>query len=165
MKKLLLFIILLIITGLGFYFYKESPVAVIEKDSRLEMDNDFKTFWEELKFSVKNNKKESIINLVQVPFLDGYGDVYNPIESLTSNSRKKIIENYEAIFNEEVKKAIIEDRYRTHNPQMFIDGDDFYDVIEKNEFLLQPNTNIQNRDLIFKKVNDKYKITGIQYYQ
>ncbi len=143
---------------------KEGKSDMVVQNSEYAQTIEFESFWNTIKAEVVKGNKENVIDYIHLPFVDAYGDVYQPSQSLSCESKNQIQQIYNAIFNEYVVEAFKKDRYRGFEAEKFFDGESYFDVIVQTEFLLQPNSPEPNRDLIFRKIGNQYKITGIQYY-
>jgi hypothetical protein len=101
-----------------------------------------------------------VITKVHFPFKDNFNDIYDPSNSLTCANQNQFLKKYAQIFNDHTLKAIKINRFRRYNKKFKEDGD----VIKPNEILLMTKNPNRSLDLIFKKINGRYKLVGIQYY-
>lgn len=130
-----------------------------QKVSNLDMSN-FEIFWKEFRAAVTERDIEKTIMLTHIPFKDYYNDVYDPENSLTSDNVSEFKEKYNLIFDTAIIKAVDAHAVRGYNSIL----EEIGDVIRKDEYLLESNSQDRRKDLIFSKINGEYRLSGIVYY-
>jgi hypothetical protein len=124
-------------------------------------DDDFTSFWNKFKQAILNKNKKEVENFVEFPFKDNYNDVYDIDHSLSCVTANEFMEKYDSIFDEFTIKAIEADNYRGYDK----DYAEYGDIIDTSDYLLITKSPNRPKDLVFKKINSKYRLTSIQYYQ
>lgn len=120
----------------------------------------FATFWSEFKTNIQQQNSRAILEQTQIPFIDAYGDIYDPENTLTSRSEQEFIRNYPKIFTQEVRDAIARNRLRSYDPNWSIEGD----IIQKGDYILLTQSKTRSLDLVFRPIENTYYLWGIQYY-
>lgn len=76
-------------------------------------------------------------------------------------TNEEFIKKYDSIFESCVLKAIETDSYRGYEENY----GEYGDIIGKDDYLLVTKCPGRPIDLVFKKIDNQYRITSIQYYQ
>jgi hypothetical protein len=128
---------------------------------RTVTDDDFAIFWNKFKQAILNKDKKEVVNFVEFPFKDNYNDVYDIDHSLSCLTADEFMEKYDSIFDSFVIKAIETDNHRGYDKNYA----EYGDIIDTSDYLLITKSPDRPKDLVFKKINNKYRLTSIQYYQ
>jgi hypothetical protein len=124
-------------------------------------NNSFELFRREFRDAVLAKKLSALENLVYFPFVDFHNDIYDLNSSLTSKTKDDFNKKYDEIFNECVIIAIKQNKFRGYDKNY----GQFGDIISKDDFLLITGCKNREKDFLFKKINGKYYLYGIQYYE
>ena len=124
-------------------------------------DDDFTNFWSKFKQTILNRDKKEAVNFIEFPFKDNYNDIYDINHSLSCLTEDEFIEKYDSIFDSFVIKAIETNNYRGYDKNYA----EYGDIIDTSDFLLITKSPDRPKDLVFKKINNHYRLTSIQYYQ
>ena len=124
-------------------------------------DNSFEVFWGKFSKAVLERDTSTLNSLVYFPFVDFHNEVYDPQSTLTCRSKDDFRRRYDEIFNECVLTAIEQKKIRGHDK----DYGEFGDVIGEDDYLLMTECEERNKDFLFRIINGRYYLYGIQYYQ
>lgn len=138
----------------------QKPSVYLIKKAEINQKESFEAFWLIFRKAALSKNKSKVITKVHFPFKDNFNDIYDPSNSLTCANQNQFLKKYAQIFNDHTLKAIKINRFRRYNKKFKEDGD----VIKPNEILLMTKNPNRSLDLIFKKINGRYKLVGIQYY-
>ena len=124
----------------------------IEQVRLTSYDESFLEFWEIFQNAVLNNDLSKLETTTYFPFEDFYNNVYNPNFTLTCKNMDEFKNKFDLIFDECVIEAIKGNKYRAYDKNY----SQFGDVIDKKDFLLITNCLDREKDLLFKKIENKY---------
>lgn len=131
------------------------------KNTTLENDLLFAEFLQNFEKAVQEADVEAVGKMVRFPFIDYYGDIYHTNHSFSCLDFNEFQEKYSLIFDMYVIQAIHERSYRGYDKNFGFSGD----PIGQEDYLLVAKTPERSKDLLFKKSNNQYYLTGIQYYE
>jgi hypothetical protein len=135
---------------------KEDDSNSMESNTEL-----FYEYWDHFQDAVLSKDFLEFNNLVYFPFEDFYNNIYNPDSTLTCKSLSNFEKKFDIIFTECVINAIKLINIRGYDKNY----SQFGDIIAKDDFLLITGCLDRERDLWFKKINGRYYLYGIQYYE
>ncbi|HEY5535151.1 MAG TPA: fibrobacter succinogenes major paralogous domain-containing protein [Ignavibacteria bacterium] len=136
--------------------------------------SEFNKFWEDFKTAVKSEDKDAVLKMTIIPFKDEQNDVYGSENSVTSDTRKEFMENYDKIFNDVVKETIYSAKFQTFGKWEYedypVEAPGLY-KIDEEWYLLYISYEKTDNDLsrpsliIFGKENGIFKMSDIPYQE
>ena len=152
-------------------FFVNSINLFSQEKYNFSAHSDFVVFWGDFKKAVNNNDKDAVLKMTAIPFVDHYKDVLDNKNSLSSNTTKEFLKNYDKIITQEVILIINRDEYTGWSREAAekeakdIDGSEGFQVIEEGEYIVCASKDCDYPNLIFSLSDGVYKLSHIPYYE
>ena len=153
-----------------------TPPTVETTPYNFEAHSDFQAFWTDFKKAVLSNDREAVAKMTNFPFKDEYGGAYKQLTdfdglltedakkmpSFTCSNKTIFLNKYDKIFLPETKTAIQTNKYRGYEVDEVL-GEDM--ILNEGEYALEfESKNSRSYNLVFSKMNGKYKLDNMPYY-
>jgi len=152
-------------------FFVNSINLFSQEKYNFSAHSDFVVFWGDFKKAVNNNDKDAVLKMTAIPFVDYYKDVLDNKNSLSSNTTKEFLKNYDKIITQEVILIINRDEYTGWSREAAekeakdIDGSEGFQVIGEGEYIICGSIDCNYPNLIFSLSDGVYKLSRIPYYE